>query len=659
MTSPVNMPKPPKKRRSSLKRQRMLVAIMLCVVLVLGVAFAIVHYFTSRTAFYDWDNTKYYIVNDNGVYSMTTKDGDVLTETEEGYYVTALGTVVDVDEETGEFSVVAAVPTTGSETLEFSKYKGTFDVLLYPVLQRANIQSIEIVNEKDSFAFVRDAAGTSFEIKGHPGIAYDSNMFATLVVCTGYTATYMRLDSQKVKEYGFGEYGLPENPAEAKTYFVITDTAGNSHKVIVGDIIPSGAGYYACYEGRDEVYVMKDLEESEYNSTFTKTIVESVVEDYVTPISVMTMTNSNYFDVSNFKLNTVKPITDAMLSDPDFNANDMLTNVITFSYSPIEQRTGTFYSNLPYTGQGAYSGYHINSDRVDDCLQNIRYMETIRTERLLSSEENEIGELIFAAEYGIAYCLEYTHNTARAGADQDYKVTDSIYQQVWISPLTDDGTYFLYNAMFGMIIEVGRSQLEYLEWAPYAWIETDVFVGNIVYLDKIEMDIPTGVLVNGETVYSMLFDVDNHDSLSEWDKSSDQAASIPTNLMKVWANGSPADLSQFKKFFQTLIYSSLSGMATCSEEDQAAYREASTLPGHKKDDIAPYLVITMTFNTEADGSGENVVRTFCFYRYSQRQCFVTLNGNGSFYMLQPRVEKIINDVARVFNGETINPQGKN
>ena len=79
------------------------------------------------------------------------------------------------------------------------------------------------------------------------------------------------------------------------------------------------------------------------------------------------------------------------------------------------------------------------------------------------------------------------------------------------------------------------------------------------------------------------------------------------------------------------------------------------------EDATPFFTITMTFTTNADGTGEKVVRTFCFYKYGTtgRQCFVSVNGQGSFYMLQTRANKIINDIGRLFTDEEIQPQGKN
>ena len=675
MTSPVNVPTPPKKRRSSLKRQRIAVAIALAAVLLLSAVFAVVYYFTSRTVFYDWDDTKYYIRDVDGVYIMEDADGNLLPMTEDKNYITVLGTIIQVNAETGEFKVVAAVPTTGTEALSFSYYKGEFDVLLYPMLERAQIRSIEVHNEKDAFTFVKNEQN-DFEIQGYPGIPYNSNMFSTLVTVTGYTSTYQRLDiakayekDEKTGEYlypeydgfrqkGYEEYGLTENPDDAVNYFIITAMDGTVHKVVLGNETLAKTGRYARYVGRDEVYVLKELEETEFNTTLSGTLL-CVVEDYVKPTAAAALSTNNYFDISNFMLNRVE-LTEEMLKDPDFDVKSILSNIITFSYVPVQLRQGTFYATAPYTGSGEFEGYALNSFKVDDCLQNILDMQGIRTVELLTPEKNEKGAGYFAGKYGVKYCLEYTHNTKRDSAEKNYAVLESMYQQIWISPMTDAGTYYLYNSLYQMIIEVSYSSLEFLNWKAFDWVETEVFSSNIVYLDRMECFVPGGTTAGKTGLHKISFDVDNSASLVDWDGDT-SSGNLPSDKMKVWASGDSValgeiDTMQFRMFYQTLIYSSMGGTASCSKELAQSFREASGNESNEyktADGQSPDLVIKMLFNTELDGSGETVTRVFCFYNYNRsRQDFITLNGKGDFYMLKSRVEKIIADIGLVFTPET-------
>lgn len=698
MTCPVYEPQKPRRKRSALKRQRMAILISLIVVAILAGSFAVVYHFTSRTTFLDADNeTEYYIVEVDGIYVIQDAEGKTLPTTSHSNsyattYQTALGTIVAVTPETGEFTIVAAVDTNGSEALEFSSYSGAFDILLYPMLEREQIKSIRVVNEKDSFAFLQAQVCTNakclhsglfdsfplnaegkptcpkcgtlsersgFEVENHQGLTYDPNMFATLVNCTGYTSTYMRLDLAKVQQYGYGEYGLPDNPDDAKVYFVITDTAGNSHKVIIGDEVPSGAGYYARHVGRPDVYILKEMEETQYSYTLSKALF-SELEAYATPLVIDPMSSTDYFDVTDFNLNIVGNIKEKIESGEDFKVKDLLTNIITFSYIPIEMRQGTFTSTTPYRGGGKYEGFSISDFMVDDCLQNLQYMEPLRTVKLFTEKENEEALFEFASneEYGgIAYLLQYRHNLKR-DANKNYEATDWVDQRIWISNLTENNTYYMYNEAFSMIVEVERIHLEYLQWDAFSWVEGDVFSGGIAYLQKLEILLPGAT--DGKT--SLSFTLDNSASIEGWDGSATNNTSVPSDKMKIWANGEPVNLTQFRLFYQTLLYSSLSGTASCSEEMQELFRNASKNEegGYALEGADPVLVIKMTYNTGADGKGETVVRTYAFYKYGGgRQCFMSYNGHGSFYMLQSRVNKIISDIAKIFTpDDPIKPQAK-
>jgi hypothetical protein len=123
------------------------------------------------------------------------------------------------------------------------------------------------------------------------------------------------------------------------------------------------------------------------------------------------------------------------------------------------------------------------------------------------------------------------------------------------------------------------------------------------------------------------------------------------------------ELAQFKQFYMSLLTSTMSGSATCTPEQAQAFRDASlNKEGDYKtaDGQSPELVLKLVFNNEADGSGEVITRTYTFYNYSARQCFVSLNGKGSFYILQNRVTKLVKDAGLVFTPETpIVPEAKN
>ena len=119
--------------KTALAKKRRLLFISLIVVVLLGVDLALTLFFTSRTAFYDpTDGTKYFVAKKDGIYVLKNKDGSVVTNrTSEGNYITAAGTLVHVDDETGDFSNVAAVLIEEEgEGIRFDGLDLGYDVLL-------------------------------------------------------------------------------------------------------------------------------------------------------------------------------------------------------------------------------------------------------------------------------------------------------------------------------------------------------------------------------------------------------------------------------------------------------------------------------------------------------------------------------------------------
>jgi hypothetical protein len=51
-------------------------------------------------------------------------------------------------------------------------------------------------------------------------------------------------------------------------------------------------------------------------------------------------------------------------------------------------------------------------------------------------------------------------------------------------------------------------------------------------------------------------------------------------------------------------------------------------------------------------------RTYKFYSYSERRCFMTINDKGEFYVLRSMVKKIVDDAVRLMNYETVDPNAE-
>ena len=710
MTSPVYQPAPPRRRRSSLKRQRRMVLILLIVVSLLAGSFAVVWSLTARMTYKDVDGTKYYIVEKDGLYIMQDADGKELPRTSHSNnystaYQTPLGTIVAVDLTTGTYSEVAFVSTSGNEALEFSAYSNSFDILMYPMLEREVIKSIEVHNETqikgtdengtqtkvNSFTFqqmqkctnsqcykdektgeykqyqdIYDnfpknstgnlicpkcgslTARTTFTIKEFPGVSFDENMFATLITCTGYTTTYMRLDRDAVNKFGPQEYGLPAPGEAPKNYFVITDIYGTSHKVILGDKIPSDTGYYAQYEGHPDVYILKELEQTQYSYTLSQTLL-CEVESYITPTVIDTMSSTDYFDVTDFELSAVGAITDELLQDPDADVDSLLSTVISFNYIPVELRAAKSDATIPFQGTGKYSSYAINDFKAESCLLSLQALAPTRTVKLFTAEENKDALLYFAKNYQIAYHLTYTHNVER-DADDNYKPSKWVDQSIWIGVDKNEKnptSYFLYNEAYQMIVEVERSQMEFLRWDNFTWVRTTLFNDSIAFMNKLEIMIP------GKE--PIVFTIDNSESVKDW-VPSDTSMIPPDTYMTVKSGVKDIHVDTFKRFYMTLVSSTLSGTASCSQAQREQFIAAAknetggfTYVDENGKTVEPALVLRATYNTKATGSGNVFTHTAVFYNYGGgRQTLVVLDGAGDFYIPRSQITTIITHLSQFY-----------
>ena len=222
--------------------------------------------------------------------------------------------------------------------------------------------------------------------------------------------------------------------------------------------------------------------------------------------------------------------------------------------------------------------------------------------------------------------------------------------------------YYLYTEKYNMTIEVSRAYLEFLEWTDFQWIASNIFTGNIGYLQKMELEIKDGTTIGVPGVNKIVFElefVDADGNIVEDGTPNDVDVRVyatytlnGVDMVKVPVT----DTMKYRYFYQTLLGSTLEGSMPDGSEERQEELKGTT----------PDLKIKLVF----EANGETIVRTYSFYSKtaaSGRGAYVTIseNGgghNGSFYMLQNRVNKIINDIGRALSTkeeDVIDPSAKN
>ena len=282
------------------------------------------------------------------------------------------------------------------------------------------------------------------------------------------------------------------------SYYVIASTTGERHKMIIGDRLINGGGYYAQYENvetgerKPAVYVL--------NSTIKDTLL-APADTIVEPMIAYPTTSTDYFDVTDF--NIYKKESDAR-GDYD--------KIISFSYIDILDREDTVEGIHPYEfSDGQFSGFRPNYDNIDLCLLS-----------LMDSTINDIIKLSPTAQDKINYGLakpkldengniEYdADGNIKAEYDSEYKITfyrthtdedgkkQKFLQTIYISEPNADGNFYVHTVInfpeslmsLDMICEVSGATLNFLGWDTYDWVYPEYLQTGILYTDKLTIKLP-------------------------------------------------------------------------------------------------------------------------------------------------------------------------
>ena len=526
-----------RKKSSLLRRRKIIIIISVLLVIISGVALYFVNDYVNNVIPYvdEADGTTYYIKSVNGVWKMYDKNG-VLLPTEEafGYYVTECGTLVEVKDDTGVYYTRAVPDTSDGELTEYEK------VLIFKHIETKNIRSIEIHNQSDVYKFYRfdinnmradDKA--DFVLSGSPLLTLKKDTLSALAVAAGYPLATMRVDDYKTVEgqIDLAEYGLaPEKRTKIEknekgeeitveydytpTYYILTTTSGERFKMIIGDCLVNGLGYYAQYveldgdveKPRNKIYVLGDS---------IKYSILSEAKTYITPGIAYPVTQNDYFDVTDFVLK--KKIDGAYKS------------ILSFSFIPTADRTGTVKGSKPYVFTDERSkSYQPNYDKIDTCLLafmqpniiDIAVLSPSSAERAkyglmteaLDAEGNPILNENGTKKY--IYNSEYTISFKRTAKDNAGNKVNFL-QTVYISKKNPNGNYYSYTTLefldntemskvtgitFDMICEVSADTFNFLSYDEFDWTYPYVLETGIKYATDLKVTTPS---------YSATFKIDN------------------------------------------------------------------------------------------------------------------------------------------------------
>ena len=534
-----------KKNRAIRKRRKIAIIASAILIAVLAVALVFILDYVRTSTFVDRsDGTEYYIRYRQKAYGLydTDKKTKLPVEEQYGYYVTHSGTLVGIDAATGEVTRTIYVDTSH---LEGAEQLGINDsIMIFRHVEAKDIRSIQVFNRNGthSYEFARINAETlkrddtgEFAIVGSPLSLFDVEIFSALRVATGYTITTGKIQDPIKDEAGqFSEYGLvPERRVDDEgneydyvpTYYILTEISGARHKVIIGDRLVTGSGYYAQYvkmDGTEEipfdaVYIL---------GTYVADSILRPLEDYVTPELTYPMSLNSFHDVEYFKLHKKKG-----------DAGEY-SELVAFSYVDMSERENTSRHHEAYRfdegSSPAYSlkGYKPNANHISDCLAAIYEPNYVGIHTFMVTDE----ALVETGLYKIATNPDGTPKLDDDGKpvyviDADYMLTfyysprdeeenklTPVQNIVMISGPNEDGNYYAFTQIYtknskgdyeyaynlDMIVELDGFSMTFLTWESTDWVSENYISMDIVFCGSIKLETKD---------YSASFTLDN--SLSD------------------------------------------------------------------------------------------------------------------------------------------------
>ncbi len=293
----------------------------------------------------------------------------------------------------------------------------------------------------------------------------------------------------------------------------------------------------------------------------------------------------------------------------------LLKNGETFVYITYDKSTqeaeGSVYSvyNMHYPGQ-----YTVNDNKYTEVLLTFCDLKGAATVKIgpIDKMLHEDEELM--AQYGF-------ENVSNAPYELYYKYGDQD-SLILFAPSGIEGYYFAYSYLYNLIALVEASTVPYLEWNTKEFISDQLFHESINDVYDIEI---SGVITNGAGVVEK--EIDETFNLRG---TGNDIVITPESTGKAFSTDL---IRNFKQFYMVMLLVEIQG-----------YMKNEGVENY--DDLEEIACIKVTMD---DGS----ILEYKYYSYSARRCYVTINGEGEFYVNKKDVFKMLCDANRAANGLTV------
>jgi len=307
-------------------------------------------------------------------------------------------------------------------------------------MDESQLNTIKVTNASGGFEFFRAADGEIY-LRGAEQHLYNTELQKQLYT---NTATYL-LAMEKLEQHDeLSTYGLSAENLSAVVE--ITDESGNYYRLIIGDKLATGGGYYVMLDGRDAVYVVDTmLEQSVFCSA----------KDYIFPLMVPAISQNDYYSISSFSL---KKNGEQFVDIEKMTAEEESQSVIYGQYKM------TYPTN-----------YTPSAENMTIILQS--FIE-FTADKVLDYDIDEEKLAYYGFKTGMKYEINYSYN--------------GVNYVLYFSGKTHNGTYYVYSPLFDLIGEISESKLPFLEWDLIKFVDRNIFMINIDNIASIDITYPNG-----------------------------------------------------------------------------------------------------------------------------------------------------------------------
>lgn len=477
---------------------------------------------------------------------------------------------------------------------------------------------------------------------GYEYAPYDSTKISYLINAAGMTICSARVEDHCTD---YSRYGLEFEDEDDIMHFSITKTDGTTYKVYIGNMLPSGNGYYARVAGSD--VLREDGTEQERDSVylFSNTYIGISLMAYA---PYMTDPYVTY----PLDLNTKSTLDMVMFHD--------FYNDFTFSALPVKSASSDPFS--PFSGSSIYytvepGGYYASTAFEDlvSTLSEFKGSAVLELGSPVTTVDEETGEEV--TDYGLTQ-----EQLKKYGLDKDsyryelYFVHLGIANDVIFSDLQTDASgnrfYYAYSFVFNSLLYISYEDAAFLRWHPSTYINTA----------------PLGLSVYNCETYSIKgsyndlgIEYPDRKGVQEVDETFRVGGNSTTVTVTRLKTGETVERYNFSRLYLQTLYLNMREEIPEEERDRIL---AGTDPACEFTISSRAQIIYKTDaagneTTEVDYTLPSVTRIYRFYPYTSGKMLLTIESinekgkssgeTGSYYVMAAKVDQILSLAISVAN----------